>query len=107
MRVVKALAVFSILSISLNTILFMATGETGVPIYVPVDHGPIFVVNWAVQSLFMVYFATIVWLLDSFVFLSLSILTGYTKVLSRRFREISHEKESFVKCHQEHLKFKR
>jgi 7tm Odorant receptor len=107
MVVVKALAVFSIVAILLSTVQFMATGKTEIPIYVPVDNGPIFITIWVVQSLFMIYIATIVWLLDSFVFVSFSILTGYTKVLSKQFREILHDNGSFVKCHQDHLKFKR
>lgn len=103
---VKILGVFGTVSILLNVVFFMASGESGVPIYSPVDHGPVFVSIWATQSVFMFYSAGIFWLLDSNLFLTFSIMAAYSEVLGKKFRELDCRQRGFEECIEEHMKFK-
>lgn len=103
---VKILGVFGTVSILLNVVFFMATGESGVPIYTFVDQGSVFMSIWAIQSVFMFYSASVFWLLDSNLFLTFSIMAAYSEVLGKKFKKLDCRQRVFEECIEEHMKFK-
>lgn len=108
LRVVRLLAIFTTVSIVMNVIVFYITSYSGIPIYTFSDRGPIFLIIWFIQSVFIHYSSLIAWLLDGFIFFSFSILNGYSIYVGQIIREISFDnKDDFVKRFEEHLHFKR
>lgn len=106
LTLVKILAGFAIISILINSVVFMITGKSGVPIYIP-DNRMVFPLIYGVQLLFFIYCTLLITsLLDSFIFISFSMLNGYSKHLSKMFKDVSFDSDQFVKCFQDHLKFK-
>lgn len=106
MRIINCISVFVCFSIAANIILFLVTGKSAIPIYTP-KQSILFFLVWFVQSTFACYSAALLWLLDGFMFISLNILNGYTKILSLKFEKIYVNKKCLVDCLEDHLKFKR
>jgi hypothetical protein len=106
-KYVKILGVFAAVSVLLNILIFVLTGETGIPIYLIRHHGIVFFVTWASQSIFTSLVAMTSWLLESNLFLNFSVIVAYSEVLGRSFRELETTREGFKRCFDEHMKFKR
>jgi hypothetical protein len=108
MRIIKPLIAFVVVSVGLNAVVFYITAKSGVPIYIPIDHGPIFIAIWLVQNLFFCYCTCCSLLLDSFLFIFISMLNANSICIGKKFGKISHgNKTEMVKCLEDHQRFKR
>jgi hypothetical protein len=107
MRIVNVLIGFMFASLTLNTVVFYITAKSGVPIYIPIDHGPIFIAIWLVQNLFFCYCTSIFLLLDFFLFTTLGFLNANAICIGKNFKKmIIGNKKEIVKCLENHQKFK-
>lgn len=106
MRIVNLISAFACFSVTSNIILFLITGRSAILIYTP-KQPILFFVVWFIQSAFAIYSSVLMSILDGFMFINLSILSGYSKVLSLKFEKLFVDKACLVACLEDHQKFKR
>jgi hypothetical protein len=76
MKIVKALVPCILFAIVFSSLVFLIKGEALMPVYTPIDHGPIFFTIWLIHSAFYFYVTLIFSLLDSFMFIIFNLLNA-------------------------------
>lgn len=104
MGVSRKLGVFSLISINGSSFAFLLTGRSSWLTWVPI--GPGFYAVWVQQSVYNFYHVLQMWLVETFVFVMLSILNAYTVALRKRIQKMSMTHGDLVKCVEEYLQFK-
>jgi hypothetical protein len=108
MKIAIYLAGFGVVSIPLGMLVFLITGKSAVPIYIPIDHGPAFIMIWALQFVFFLYSAAVFWFLDAFIFFTISMINANSLYMRKSFGKISLDnKADLVKCLRKHEEFRR
>lgn len=102
----KVLGAFASVSIFGTILTFLMTGTSLMPIWVPYSHGPGFLAVWVNQSAFACYQILQLWLVESFLFIMLSILNAYSLYLHRTIQKMSMKRNDLVKCVDDYVQFK-
>lgn len=106
LKMIRSFAIFASFSVTANIILFLVTGKSGIPVYIPKQR-ILFYLVWLIQSAFSIYCGLLLGLLDGFMLVCLSVMRGFTQVLNEKFKKAHLNETSFKACVNDHLKFKR
>lgn len=107
MKYMKLLGILAFVSINSNTIIFLLTGKTITPIWTPSDHGLGFLCIWMIQTIYINYSVLNLWLLESFMFLSFSLVNAHTLHLRKMIKKMTLKRDDLKHSVEVHMEFKR
>lgn len=108
MIVVGVITGLAFFSVTINALQFLLTGETGIPIYIPEDNFPLFILIWIFQTVFAVfYIINLYCLTEIHIFIYMSLLKAFVKALRKKAVKISFKNESWKDLNEDVERFTR
>lgn len=107
MRINTVLGGLATLSVVGNSLTLLLAGKPITPIWIPNDHGLVFIVIWANNSFYIAYHILCIWLVESFIFVIFGLLNAHSLYLRKSIQNMSMTKEDLVKCVEKYLEFKK
>lgn len=104
-RISSGLGVLAFLSVIGFSASFLLTGPL-MPIWTPDDNDPLFFAIWVIESFYMAFHMFHIWLVESFLFIVLNILSAYSLHLRKFIRTSPATNQGLVECVEKYLEFK-